>query len=324
MNKYTKKQPINEIKEGDSIEDIFVVKIKRSIRPYSRGYSFDLILTDSSGGSIEYKYWGGQNEQEVKELFEKIKADCVVLINGKVSSYKNKLQIMGDSSSTVRVLKPEEYEAEFIMKAKKDLDEMYSELMAKINSFQNEELKRFLKDIFENNAKDKFKKHPGAIQIHHNWVGGLMQHTLEVIDYCETAVKMYKELDRELLLSGAMLHDIGKLEEIETTSRIKGTKKGQLIGHLILGANYISEKLKDYNLKEDFKDKLMHLIVSHHGKIENGSPKEPMIPEAVVLYYSDELSSKTSEMIELIKENKDKTEDDFIFSYRHGKNIFLR
>lgn len=324
MEKYIKKQPINKLKEGDVVKDIFVVKIKKSIRPYVKGYCFDLILSDASGGSLEYKFWGGQDENKVREIFDLIKADCVVFVEGRVSLYNEKLQISGDEFSVLKVLEPEEYDAEFIMAEKKDVEEMYLALISKINSMENQELKKFLSNIFEEDLKDKFKKHPGAIQIHHNWIGGLLQHTLEVIEYCETSVKIFEELDRDLLLTGAMLHDIGKLEEIETTSRIKDTQKGQLIGHLVLGVDYVSKKLENSGLDEILKNKILHLIVSHHGKAEFGSSKEPMIPEAVVLYYADELSSKTSEMIEFVKEHKEKTEDDFMYLYRHGKNVFLR
>ncbi len=323
MEKYTKKQLINKLKEGDVVRDIFVVKIKKSIRPYVKGYSFDLILSDASGGSLEYKYWGGQDEDKVKRIFDLIKTDSVVFIDGRVSVYNEKLQVGGGELNVLKVLEPEEYEAEFIMAPKKDIDEMYSILISKINSVQNEELRKFLSNIFEEDLKDKFKKHPGAIQIHHNWIGGLLHHTLEVLEYCETSVKLHEELDRDLLLAGAMLHDIGKLEELEITSRIKPTQKGQLIGHIGLGLNYVYEKLKENNLDEVLQNKLLHLIISNHGKLEFGSPKEPMMPEAVVLYYADELSSKTSEMIEFVKEHKEKTEDDFMYLYRHGKNVFL-
>jgi len=145
-----------------------------------------------------------------------------------------------------------------------------------------------------------------------------------IIEYCETACKLDSRLDRNLLLAGAMLHDIGKLEELEVTSRIKGSEKGQLVGHLTLGAIYLSDKLKSSSLDETLKNKLLHLIVSHHGRFEFGSPKEPMFPEAIVLYYADELSSKLTDIMEFIDENKEGTEDDFLYYGRKGSNIFLK
>lgn len=328
MEKLTKKQPISTLKQEDLINDIFVIKDKRSVSPYrhregGEGYCFTLTLSDSSGKNIEYKYWGSRNEEKVKEVFAPIKSDSVILINGKVGTYKERLEIHADESSTLRVLNPEEYEAEFIMAAKKDIEEMYSSLLLKINSIQNDSLKRFLLDIFESDLKEKFKKHPGAMQIHHNWIGGLLQHTLEVIEYCETSIKLNPELNRDLLLTGAIFHDIGKLEELEITSKIKWSRKGYLLGHLTLGAIFLSEKLKESELDELLKEKLLHLLISNHGKLDLGSPKEPMIPEAIALYYADELASKLSDMIEFIKESKETTDEDFMFNRRGKINIFL-
>ncbi len=171
---------------------------------------------------------------------------------------------------------------------------------------------------------EKFKEHPGAITVHHHWIGGLLEHTFEVVEYCETTIKLFPNLDRDLLITGAILHDVGKLEELETTSRIKGSEIGQLVGHLVLGISFLMKKLDQSELDDLTKNKLIHMLVSHHGKLENGSPKEGMFSEAIALYYADELSSKISEMSSYIKESKEKTDDDFMYNYRYKKNIFLK
>jgi len=325
METYKKQFPINTLKEGNKIKDIFVVKIKGGVAQYSRGYSITLILTDSSGKNLEYKYWGGSDENEVRKIYDLIKPNAVVLLNGTVSTYKDKLQLIADKDfGIITPLMPEQYGAlEFIEKSKKDIETIYASLLSKIGSIENEHLRKLLQDVFDE-VGEKFKKHPGAIQIHHNWIGGLLEHTLEVIEYCEISVKLFSELDGDLLLSAAILHDIGKLEELEMTSRIKGSQRGLLVGHLVLGANYISEKLKESDLDDLTKNKLLHLLISNHGKLEFGSPKESMFPEALALYYADELSSKITEMIGFIKESKDITEDDFMYHYKRGVNVFLR
>lgn len=135
---------------------------------------------------------------------------------------------------------------------------------------------------------------------------------------------MFPSLNKDLLIAGAMLHDIGKLEEVIVTSRIKGTNIGQLIGHLPLSIIFVSNKCDEIGLDKIQKEKLLHIITSHHGKLEFGSPKEPMIPEAVVIYYADELSSKVTEMIGFIEMAKKDTEDDFMYNKRGGKNIYLK
>jgi 3'-5' exoribonuclease len=323
MEKLTKKQQIKELKEGDFVRDIFVVKIKRSIRPYARGYSFSLILSDSSGVSIEYKYWGGQDEEKIKTLFSEIKGDSIIFASGKVDSYNGKLGINADENSELKILNFDEYEADFIASSNKNIDEMYSLLISKIDSLDNLLIQQLLKNILLD-VGEKLKKHPGAIQIHHNWRGGLLEHVLEMIEYCETSCKVFPNLNRDLLITGAILHDIGKLEELETTSRIKGTQKGQLVGHLSLGLNYVSKKLNEVGLDELTKNKILHLLVSHHGKMDLGSPKEPMFPEALALHYTDELSSKISTMNSFIENSKDVTEDEFMYYPREGRNIFLK
>ena len=119
----------------------------------------------------------------------------------------------------------------------------------------------------------KFKKHPGGIEIHHNWTGGLLQHTLEVLNYCKLSWELFPELSKDLLITGALLHDIGKLEELAVTSRIKGTNKGQLIGHIVLGSTYVSNKIDEIGMEDEPKDKILHMIVSHHGRMECPLPK---------------------------------------------------
>jgi len=322
---FTKKQSINLLKDGDSVDDIFVVKIKKSIMPYKGGmkFGFMLVLSDSSGASLEYKYWGGEDEEKVKEVHNTINEDSVIAIKGVVSTFNGKLQVCADDMSYLKVLDSSEYDADFVPVAKRDLDEMELELKTVMASIVNEQLRRLLALIFDETLMKKFKTHPGAIQIHHNWIGGLMQHTLEIISLCETCIKLNPSLDRDLLLTGAILHDIGKLEELEVTSRIKGSRKGQLVGHLTLGVVLVSQKLDEVGVDELLKEKLLHLITSHHGKLEYGSPKTPMMPEAFALYYADELSSKLSEIVQFVEEKKVSTEDNFMYHNRNG-NILLR
>ncbi len=320
---FEKKKQIRDLEEGESVEDIYVVKIKKNFSNYSKGYRIDLILSDSSGSSLDYVFWGPDNETDVKKAYDLIKQDSVVLIKGKVGRYRDKLQLSSDSSDSPQVLKEEEYEADFIMHSKKSLNDLYEKLKEIIESISDLKLKDLLNTIFEE-IGEKFKKHPGAITVHHHWVGGLLEHTLEVIEYCETTLKLFPQLNRDLLITGAILHDIGKLDELETTSRIKGSEIGQLAGHLVLGVSFLMKKLEQNELEDLTKNKLIHLLVSHHGKLEYGSPKEGMFSEAIALYYADELSSKLSEIIHYVEESKERTDDDFMYNLRHRKNIFLK
>jgi 3'-5' exoribonuclease len=322
---YEKGKPISELREGERVEDIFVVKIKRGVQAYAKGYRFDLILSDSSGRTMNYTYWGGDNQEAVKGLYESVKADSVVLVQGRVESFRDRLQISTNPPDTIRVLKEGEFRpGEFIGPPRRDIEGMVTELRGYINRLRNPEVKRLLERVFEPSLLDRFKVHPGAIEIHHNWRGGLLQHTLEVARYCELSKGLFPDLDTDILIAGALLHDVGKLDEIEVTTRIKGTVKGQLSGHVALGYGYVSGVMDELGIGREVREKLLHVMLSHHGNMEYGSPKKPMFPEAVAVYFADELSSKLAEMTEFIRLSRDETEDDFMYSRRHGRNILLR
>ena len=308
---FAKKKPISELKEGDRVEDIFIVKIKKGVSPYANGFRFQLIVSDASGKSIDYVYWGGTEEGEVRRIYDSIKADDVVFIQGRCEIFNNRPKISTNPPDIIRVLQKGEYNPEdFVKPPRRPIEEMVSELYGYINSINNFEVRRLLQRVFieDRDFMEKFKYHPGAIEIHHNWIGGLLQHTLEVAKYCDLSSKLFPELDRDILMAGALLHDIGKMEEITVTTRIKATRKGQLKGHIAIGYKMLSDIMDELKISEDIRDKILHIVLSHHGFMEFGSPKEPMFSEALVVYYADEISSKTSEIIEFIKEKKKEQE----------------
>ncbi len=311
--------------DGDKVDDIFVVKIKKAMSSYTKGFFFQLILSDNSGKTLDYRYWGNNDEKKVRELYNSIKNDSVVHVQGRVSVYAGKLQLTTNEPFIIEPLKEGEYDkSDFIKPARKDLDEMYSGLDKAILEIKDEKLKKMLESIFnEPEIKIKFKEHPGAIEIHHNWIGGLLEHTLEVLRYAMLSCQTFPELNKDLVIAGSLLHDIGKLDELSVTSRIKGSDKGQLIGHVVLSTIFVSNKMDEFDLDENLKNKLLHIIISHHGKLEYGSPKEPMFPEAVAVYYADDMSSSIAEMLEFVKNSKDDTEDSFMYNRRSQKNIYL-
>ena len=323
---HEKKNPISTLSEGDKVEDIFVVKIKKGMSPYSKGFYFNLLLSDNSGRTLEYKYWGDKDKKKVKEIYDSIKPDSVVLIKGTVSSYRGKLQMASNNPKDIQVLKKGEYnEKDFIKPPKRNPDEMYRELLEAKESVKNPKIKKLLTIIFEDPViEKKFKSHPGGIEIHHNWTGGLLQHSLEVLEYCMLSMKMFPDMDRDLLVAGALLHDIGKLDELVVTSRIKGTNMGQLVGHIVLGCIFVENKINEAEIDGTLKEKILHMMASHHGRLEYGAAKKPMFAEAIVLYYSDEMSSKIAEIGEFVRESREETEDDFMYNRRRGYNMFLK
>ncbi len=324
---YSKKQPVAGLKIGDRVEDIFVVKIKKGVSSYVNGFYFNLLLTDSSGRTVEYKYWGERDEARVKQIYDTINADSVVFLQGKVAGFKGKPEIHTNPPDSIKPLKEGEYNPDdFIKPAKRDMKEMENELFNYINSVKNSEIKKILEKIFiqDKDFLDKFKTHPGAIEIHHNWIGGLIQHSLEMVKFCELSKQIFPELDMDLMIAGVLLHDIGKVEEITVTSRIKGTRKGQLKGHTAISYRIVANVMDGLQTSEDTRDKILHIILSHQGQLEYGAPKEPMFSEAVAIHFADQMSSKLAEIIEFIKDSRSATEDEFMWSRRHRRNIFLR
>ena len=327
MDKVVKKKLISEYKEGESTRDIFVVKLKKGIQSYVKGFYFSLVLTDSSGKSLEYRYWGDDDEERIHRIYDPIIDDSVVYLEGQFTMYQGKLQLTSSVEQAFRVLEKDQYnEVDFIKKSKKDIEEMYLKLRQYIDKITNEKLKLLLDSIFSNGFIEDFKKHPAAMSVHHNWVGGLLEHTLEVIRYCETSKEIFPSLDLDLLITGAILHDIGKLEEMGLTSRIKWTNEGMFVGHLVLGTIYVSKKMDELGLESELKNKVLHMMVSHHGKIENGSPREPMFPEALALYHADETSSKLAEMINFIDDSKEESKEDFAAKWKKDRpaNVYLK
>jgi 3'-5' exoribonuclease len=325
MAKYRKRQAIDSLKEGVRVDDVFVVKMKKGFSQYAKGFSFHLVLTDASGRSIDYRFWGGQDEAAVRRIYDSVPSDGVVLVRGKAAKYMDKLQVATNEPDTIAPVAAGDYDpADFIPGAKADIDEMWGRLTGLVEGVRDPGIKALLRRIFlQSEAGERFKRHPGAIEIHHNWVGGLLQHTLEVAEYALLSKKHFPELDEDLIVAGALLHDIGKLEELEATTRIKGTRRGQLEGHIALGYAMAIKAMDELGTPDPARGKLLHILLSHHGCEEYGSPKPPMLPEAYAIHHADAASSQVASIIEYVKWAKDSTEDEFMYHKRHGHNILL-
>ena len=307
----------------EAIDGKFVVKFKKSVTKYAKGYSFQMRVGDPSG-EIMLRYWGSGNREEVERLYASIKKDDVVYVAGETTLFNNNLAInINPPTGKLTVLQSHEYDkTDFIPESEKDTKEMYAELTKLADSMENRHLKEivysFIKDpVFS----EKFVKHPGAMYKHHGWLGGLLEHTLNVTKICDFMHKMHPELNRDLMITGAILHDIGKIRELEVTTHIRTSVEGMLVGHLAMTFEEVSKKMDSLNTPDELKLKVRHMLLSHHGKIEYGSPKQPAIPEALAVYLADETDSKITEMLTYIK--KAETDDDYIYLANFG-NVYLK
>ncbi|MHC1680210.1 MAG: 3'-5' exoribonuclease YhaM family protein [Methanomassiliicoccales archaeon] len=316
---------INELKAGGTVDDLFAVRFKKPVNAYKNGFSFQMWVSDA-GGDIAVKYWGEKDEKGVKALFDTIAKGAVVHVLGKVTEYNNALEIHVNPSSgdLLKSLKEGEYEvADFVATTAEDIEQMRSQLFIIIRKIKDAHLKQLLESFF---GDEEFVKQfcfcPAAITHHSNYIGGLLEHTLRVAKTCEHYAQLYPDLDRDLLVTGAILHDIGKLREYTVSSIIGATDEGRLVGHLVIGAGMVNDACR---LLGDFPPelnlKVQHLVLSSHGTKEFGSPKEPLFPEALALAMAD-LSTTRIEDILLVKKTAS-TEDDWVQDKNLG-SVYLK
>ena len=281
----------NLIKGGQAVEDIFMVKEMsraetRSGKPY-----LIMTLMDRSG-DMAGRLW--ENADALIGLCE---PGNLVEISAQAQEYRGSLQLKID---TIRQVDKDAVDPSlFIQSSRKNIADMAREIHSLAVSLKNPFCKKLLLEFFDDNDFfNEFQKAPAAKHMHHAYLGGLLEHTLAVSQMAEMLSGFYPALDRELLLAGALLHDIGKIKEFAFgTYPFDYTDKGRLMGHLVLGAEMIQEKINTLpGFPEDLSTRLQHLVLSHHGRYEFGSPCLPMVSEAFVLNFLDDLDAKLNFM----------------------------
>ena len=274
-----------DIKDNDQVRGQYLVKSKR-LGSTKKGDPFlSLTLADRSG-EIEARVW-----ERVSTLSSLFSEGDILEIEGAAGSYRGEVQL---TLSDLKAVKAVRDPSLFIEAAKQDVTKMMISLRDLLRKIENPQIKA-LADRFLNDASfvALFKKAPAAKNFHHSTLGGLLEHTLSVCRLALLVAEHYPELNRDLLLAGAFLHDVGKVRELGVSTSIDYTDEGRLIGHLSLGVSMVDEKLatmKDF--PEEIALRLKHLILSHHGEYEFGSPKKPAFLEAFALHLIDDLDAK--------------------------------
>jgi 3'-5' exoribonuclease len=322
IGKRKKEQFIENLREGDVINDFYAVKIKNPPRTYKRGTWFGLVVTDKTG-EIPVKYWGGDNKERVKRLYDSFKTGDVVQIRlGNVEIYEEKPQIsINESNGGIRRCGSNEYDvSDFIPSLDEiKIKELFETIKKEINNIEDTQLKNLLGIFFKNASFVKeFCSSPSAMTHHHSYVGGNLEHTVGVIRLCKNICDMYPGINKDLVVCGAILHDIGKLKEYTITASIDKTDIGNFIGHIVMGDRWIREKIKEIRnngdtFDEEMENKICHIILSHHGKYEFGSPRMPKTVEAMVVHAADMMDSQVKNFIQNIEEGRKKSEDNWSF-----------
>jgi 3'-5' exoribonuclease len=319
-----KERYIENLREGDVVNDFFAVKIKKPQRTYRRGVFFEFIGTDKTG-EISIKYWGGDNKDRIKRLYDSFSVGDVVQIRqGNVEIYDERPQIsINEKTGGVRRCSPSEYTASDFIPALDEnrINELYSIIDKEIKSVKNEFLKRLLQTLFDDKEfVNAYKHSPSAITHHHNYVGGNLEHAVGVLRLCKNIIEMYPGINYDLMLTGAILHDIGKLKEYRYVAAIDKTEAGNFIGHIVIGDRWIREKIdflrgRGFEFPEDLEQHLSHLILSHHGKYEWGSPRLPKTIEACVLHQADLMDSQVKNYMQNIEDAKKMSDDEWGWVY---------
>lgn len=285
---------IKDLKENENFDTAFLVNqksllVSKTNRPY-----LSLKLCDSSG-EAEGRVW--DNAEQIGSLFER--HDFIRAL-GKPIVYQDKVQL---NIVKVQKLDPQAVDvADFLPVSKRDIEEMYAKLLGIIRQdIQNSWVKKFLLAIFEDAAIAKsFKRAPAAKTNHHAWVGGLLEHVVHLCELGKDVLKHYPQVNGDLVYTGLMLHDIGKIYEMSYERAFGYTDEGQLVGHLIQGVEMVYEKIRGIpNFPEKIKTHIVHLILAHHGRLEFGSPKLPMTMEAIMVHYLDDMDSKLQGVMDL-------------------------
>jgi len=279
---------VSELAAGQNIQGTFLVQLK-DVRQKKTGDPYlSLVLMDRSG-AIDAKMW--DNVSGVMDSFE---TDDFLRVKGEVQLYQNRLQIT--IYSMQRAQESEVALADFLPASKRDPDEMMAEVLALVSGMKNPHLRALLESIFADpEIASRYKLAPAAKGIHHAWLGGLIEHVLSLCALARFMVVHYPSLDEDLLMTGVLLHDIGKITELNYTRSFSYSTEGGLLGHMQIGLRIISEKLPPA-FPPKLRNLVEHLILSHHGQLEFGSPKLPVFPEALMLHHLDNLDSKMAAM----------------------------
>jgi 3'-5' exoribonuclease len=295
---YVSELQVNQVATAAFLVSAKDIRQKKTGEPY-----LSLTLSDRTG-EIDAKMW--DNVAEVMETFDR---DDFVKVRGLMQVYQNKQQL---TVHRLQRMEPSEVDfADFFPASSRDPEEMFRELRSLIAGFSNPHLKALLTAIFDDEAvARRFKLAPAAKSIHHAYLGGLIEHVLSLCSLCRVTAAHYKQIDLDLLLTGAILHDIGKTVELSYDRSFNYTDDGQLLGHIIIALRMIDEKAR---LIPDFPPRLRtlveHMIISHHGELEYGSPKVPLFLEALLLHHLDNLDSKMEAMRQAAE--RDRTESNW-------------
>jgi 3'-5' exoribonuclease len=290
---------VRDLKPGSHLETTFLVHTKERKTASNGKVYLDLELRDSSG-VIKAKVWDGER------FDSEFEQEDFVWMQGNVDAYRGTPQVV---VTKVRRCREEEIDPrDYFPRSSRDPEEMYAALQARIERMEEGPMRALLRSVVEDPViAEKYKLAPAAMSYHHAYLGGLLEHVLSLIELGDATCDHYPSLRRDLVLAGIVLHDIGKIDELSYRRSFRYTTRGQLVGHISMGLEMVSEKVRQIpDFPAALKDQIDHIILSHHGQLEFGSPKEPMFPEALAVHLLDNLDSKLESIRAQYTQDKDR------------------
>ncbi|MCJ7691831.1 MAG: HD domain-containing protein [Sedimentisphaerales bacterium] len=290
---------INEIAPGETINDVYMIR-EPILRSTTRGDLYMAMYICDRSGQLNGRMW-----QATEAVYNSLPKPGFVHINGRSEVYQSNLQIVVNNIS---VVDSSEVEIEdFLARTAKDVGKMFGEVKKIVGGIKHKQLKALMDEFLaDEELMGKFCEAPAAMKLHHNYLGGLLEHTHNMLGVAEAVFGFYPEVNRDLVLAGIFIHDMGKTDELCYDMAFSYTDSGQLIGHIskgfvMLGEKAESLKSKGVEIDEVILDSLGHIIVSHHGQYEFGSPKLPATPEAFMVNYIDDLDAKIRQVTGVIE-----------------------
>jgi len=293
---------VTDLNLNTRINDIFFLKnIEFRVRRDKKTIDMFFKIADKTG-EIEAINWDISDDK-----VEKLGKIEFARVQGYITKKKSDGTLQATVSSLIKTAPLDLDYSDYLPQSKENLDELMHKIFSKIDSIENYHLQNLLKSFFNDpEFTDKFKRAPAAMKVHQPYIGGLAEHTLNVVSICESIGNIYKEINRDFLITMAILHDIGKIKEYAYDKVIEHTDEGKLLGHIAISLEMIDQKIRSMdNFPKDLELMVKHTLLSHHGHFEFGSPRLPSILAAIALYYADELEAKVSGFINIKEENKD-------------------
>lgn len=296
---------VNQLQPNQDVETIFLVHVKE-LRTRRTGEPYLMLVLGDRTGQVDARVW--DNVTEIAATFE---VEDFVRVRGIYQLHNNRPQL--NVQSLIRVDESTVNLADFLPTATRNPDEMFQQLLGYIGIVRNPHLKALLDAVFQDEEiARRFRMVPAARVLHHAYLGGLLEHVLSLCWLAKALCHRYPHLDQDLLLTGVILHDLGKIYELKYQRTFGYTSEGRLLGHIVLGLRLIEEKARQLpGFPPRLLDLVEHMILSHHGKPEFGSPKEPMFPEALALHFLDDLDSKMEAMKQALQKPAGYTEPEW-------------